>query len=115
MSDGNPNDQRPWLRIIAMDQVRPGMGRYVETHGRALAVFRDDDGDGVTVLDDACPHAGASLSGGAIADGCVICPRHGWMFDLRTGRCPDNPEVGAAFYPARVRDGYVEAALPAQP
>lgn len=100
-----------WVRIIALDQVPTGRGCHVEVHGRALAVFRDDDGDGVTVLADACPHAGASLSGGTIADGCVICPRHGWTFDLRSGRCPDNPEVGAAVYPARVRDGYVEAAL----
>jgi len=38
-------------------------------------------------IEDACNHAGASLSEGDRADGgaCVVCPMHGYLFDLRTG------------------------------
>jgi nitrite reductase/ring-hydroxylating ferredoxin subunit len=44
--------------------------------------------DGVpAAIEDACNHAGASLhEGGRDATGrCVVCPMHGYVFDLATG------------------------------
>lgn len=37
-------------------------------------------------IEDACNHAGASLSEGDRKGDCVSCPMHGYVFDLRTGR-----------------------------
>jgi nitrite reductase/ring-hydroxylating ferredoxin subunit len=37
-------------------------------------------------IEDACNHAGASLADGGREGGCVSCPMHGYLFDLRTGR-----------------------------
>ncbi len=43
--------------------------------------------DGVPcAIEDACNHAGASLSEGARHGGCVNCPMHGYVFELTTGR-----------------------------
>ncbi len=46
--------------------------------------------DGVpTAIEDACNHAGASLSVGSrsiVRPHCVVCPMHGYVFDLRTGQ-----------------------------
>ena len=39
-------------------------------------------------IEDACNHAGASLSAGTrstMRRDCVVCPMHGYVFDLRTG------------------------------
>lgn len=37
-------------------------------------------------IEDACNHAGASLTEGwREGDDCVACPMHGYVFDLRTG------------------------------
>jgi nitrite reductase/ring-hydroxylating ferredoxin subunit len=39
-------------------------------------------------IEDACNHAGASLTEGARSVArphCVVCPMHGYVFDLRTG------------------------------
>ena len=42
--------------------------------------------DGVPrAVEDACNHAGASLSEGTIQNGCVTCPQHGYVFSLETG------------------------------
>lgn len=32
-----------------------------------------------------CPHAGEDLSGVEVRDGQLVCPRHGWTFDLTNG------------------------------
>jgi len=39
-------------------------------------------------IEDACNHAGASLAAGdrsKIRPHCVVCPLHGYVFDLRSG------------------------------
>ncbi len=37
-------------------------------------------------IEDACNHAGASLAEGERRGTCVVCPMHGYRFDLVTGR-----------------------------
>ena len=34
-----------------------------------------------------CPHAMADLSKGKIIDGEIICPNHGWAFNIKSGHC----------------------------
>jgi nitrite reductase/ring-hydroxylating ferredoxin subunit len=43
------------------------------------------DGDPYAI-EDACNHAGASLSEGERQGACVACPMHGYVFELATGR-----------------------------
>jgi nitrite reductase/ring-hydroxylating ferredoxin subunit len=43
--------------------------------------------DGVPcAIEDACNHAGASLSEGERSGRCVSCPMHGYVFELTTGQ-----------------------------
>jgi nitrite reductase/ring-hydroxylating ferredoxin subunit len=42
--------------------------------------------DAPCAIEDACNHAGASLSEGEREGGCVTCPMHGYVFELSTGR-----------------------------
>lgn len=43
--------------------------------------------DGVPrAIEDACNHAGASLSEGDRHGACIACPMHGYVFELATGR-----------------------------
>ena len=39
-----------------------------------------------SAIEDACNHAGASLSEGDRHGACIACPMHGYLFDLTTGR-----------------------------
>ncbi len=39
-------------------------------------------------IEDACNHAGASLTEGGLSDdrpGCIVCPMHGYVFSMKTG------------------------------
>lgn len=95
-----------WVLLCALDEVPESGGHYIVHNGRPLAVFRLGS-DRVGVYDNACPHAGASLSGGHVRDDCLICPWHGWAFDLQTGRCPDNTAFRVQTHQARVVDGRI--------
>ncbi|MPZ15405.1 MAG: Rieske 2Fe-2S domain-containing protein [Chloroflexi bacterium] len=43
------------------------------------------DGNRAYDIQRYCPHAGEDLSFGRVLGGKLICPRHGWTFDLRGG------------------------------
>jgi nitrite reductase/ring-hydroxylating ferredoxin subunit len=83
--------------------LEPGQAVRVELAGRGVAVFRTEDG--LFGLDDTCPHASGPLSQGVLRDGCVVCPWHGWRFDLRTGACAVVPGVRTRSYDVRIEDG----------
>jgi len=43
--------------------------------------------DGVPhAIEDACNHAGSSLSEGFLDGECIACPTHGYVFSIRTGK-----------------------------
>lgn len=102
--------ERGWHRLCEVAEIpAPEDGGFYVTVGRrSLAVFRLEGG-AVRVIDDACPHAGASLAGGFVEAGCVVCRYHAWAFDLESGRCPDNAGIGVNVYESRVKDGVVWA------
>ena len=42
-------------------------------------------------LDDVCTHDGGTLGEGEIDANCLVCPRHGGKFDIRTGEATCMP------------------------
>lgn len=40
----------------------------------------------VYAVEDACNHAGASLAEGWLEERCIVCPMHGYVFDLASGK-----------------------------
>lgn len=57
--------------------------------GERLVVFRDTEGR-VGVLEENCPHRGASLFFGRNEEGGIRCVYHGWKFDV-AGNCMQMP------------------------
>ncbi|MBO0894449.1 MAG: Rieske 2Fe-2S domain-containing protein, partial [Acidimicrobiales bacterium] len=91
------------------DQVR------VKLLGEELIGFRDTDGR-VGLIQNACPHRGASLYFARNEECGLRCVYHGWKFDV-TGQCTDMPnepaesnfktKVKARAYPCVERGGVV--------
>jgi len=103
----------PDVIVARLDQLAPLIGHQVRVDGWDYAVWLLPDGT-VKVLDNSCEHVGGPIVDGAVIDGCVVCPWHGWRYELASGRrrtaIGDFPGIGA--YPARVVDGNVVVSLP---
>ena len=103
-----------WATLCELAELTEGRGKAVSIDGYRLAVFLDRGTP--AAIDDACPHAGASLSRGVVDDGCAVCPSHQWMFELATGRLRDSAAVTVGRYPVRLIDHagkqFVQADLP---
>ena len=52
-----------------------------------------------------CPHQNASLEGAEISEGSIICKRHGYRFDPKTGDCLTIGGYGLPTFPVQEADG----------
>ena len=63
----------------------------------------------VFAVSNTCPHQHTSvIYDGFVEDGCVVCPAHGWMFNLKTGKQPTGAR-GLDSYPVKIIDDEVFA------
>lgn len=99
-----------WHRVGAAADFEEGRVREVRVGERRLAVGRS--GGSLFCVDESCPHAGGSLAAGTVEGGALVCPVHGFAYDVRSGSCEDDAAPVAVF---AVREGEagVEVALPA--
>lgn len=78
-----------FVKVATTADLPPGTSLCVTVDGHKIALF-NLDGE-YFAIDDTCSHADASLSEGEIEGNCVICPRHGARFDIRTGQALSLP------------------------
>ena len=80
-----------YTQVADINDLQEGTGKRIEVNGKTVALFKVK-GE-IFAISDACAHAGANLSEGTVEDNCVICPRHGFDFDLKTGNSSRGCQV----------------------
>jgi 3-phenylpropionate/trans-cinnamate dioxygenase ferredoxin component len=95
-------------RAAALADVAPGTTRRVVVAGAEMLLC--NAGGTVYAIEDVCTHDGGPLDQGDLEGYCVVCPRHGATFDVRSGAPTMPAVVPVATFPVDVRDGdvYVE-------
>jgi nitrite reductase/ring-hydroxylating ferredoxin subunit/alkylhydroperoxidase/carboxymuconolactone decarboxylase family protein YurZ len=74
-----------WYDVLATKDIKAGEVRRVECDGRGLFVYRD--AKGFRVYDSRCPHQTTNIPHLALEGTTLTCPKHQWVFDIRTGDC----------------------------
>jgi glutamate synthase domain-containing protein 2/nitrite reductase/ring-hydroxylating ferredoxin subunit len=102
-----------FVKVLAADQLKPGQVTIVTVNGRdvCLANYQGE----FFALDNKCPHRGGQLGDGRLEEANVICPLHGWDFDVRTGISRYDPRDRVATYPVRQANGSIDIDLNAVP
>jgi len=98
-----------WRAVAELSEIREGEIYPVNVDGVDLILLRFERG--VSAFLDSCPHEGAQLSFGEREGDVLICARHLWEFDVRTGEHISRvrrPEHDLKKAPARIVDGKVE-------
>jgi 3-phenylpropionate/trans-cinnamate dioxygenase ferredoxin component len=92
------------LTVCRAEELPEGEMRLVEADGEKIGVF--NCGGEILAIEDRCSHDDGPLAEGEYdAETCTVeCPRHGSLFDLRTGR----PKTLPAYVPVRTFAGRVE-------
>jgi len=88
-----PQLERAARPVVVADELQEGVGTALTVNGTEVAVFRCRSQ--LYGLQNRCPHAGGSLADGVVEGDEVICPLHGYRFNIRTGACSTDPALRA--------------------
>jgi 3-phenylpropionate/trans-cinnamate dioxygenase ferredoxin component len=92
------------VTVCSAEELAEGEMRLVEVNGEKIGVF--NCGGELLAIEDRCSHDDGPLAEGEFDAGtCTVeCPRHGSLFDLRTGK----PKTLPAYVPVRTFAARVE-------
>ncbi len=105
--DDEPLEQS--YKVCELSKLQEGRGRIAFAGTTRVALFRIKDE--IFAIQNTCPHAGGSLGVGGVSGEVVVCPRHDWRFNFRTGACLDQRMYSVRQYLVEVRDGFVFVSL----
>jgi nitrite reductase/ring-hydroxylating ferredoxin subunit len=93
------------VKVAEVSDLTPGQGKVVEAEGTEIALFNVDGA--FHAIGNTCCHRGGPLGEGSLEEKTVMCPWHGWEYDVTTGATAMNPSVKVPVYRTEVRGGEV--------
>jgi nitrite reductase/ring-hydroxylating ferredoxin subunit len=98
-------DPPAWRDVAAAADI-PARGTLrLECDGRGL--FVHSGVSGVRVYDSRCPHRSTAIPASGVDGEALTCPKHGWRFDLDTGKCTSGGDGSLAVLKHKIADGRV--------
>lgn len=98
--------------VINCDELPPGASKAFKVEDHVILVC-NSNGEYFAVQ-NRCTHQDSPLEGGRIRNGLISCPKHGVMFDVRTG-CGRGQmgRIPLRTYALRIVDGRIEVSVDA--
>ena len=104
-----------WVDVCALGEVAVDRGVCAAIDGEQVAIFRVSGWSELFAISNIDPFSGvAVLARGLVGESNgvpkVASPLYKQTFDLRTGRCLEDPAVAVRTFAVRLRAGRVEVA-----
>ncbi len=103
-----------WQPVMRLAELAAGGITKASVGGADLILLKC--GDDVMAYEDACPHEAHPLSQGELEGDVLICSKHLWEFEIRTGKHIsrlDRPETSLNRFPIRIVADTIEVDLAA--
>lgn len=96
-----------WVDVCEFDQIEEGRAKLVCLRERErVAIFKHKGA--LHAMSNVCAHQGGPLGEGAIIDGCVTCPWHGYQYLPESGSSPPPFTEKVPTYEVRVMGSRVQ-------
>jgi 3-phenylpropionate/trans-cinnamate dioxygenase ferredoxin subunit len=103
-----------FITIASVDDLPNGERLFVDIDEEKIVIF--NIAGSYYAIADVCSHDDGPVGDGELNGYEITCPRHGAVFDVRTGQVLSLPAiVDIPAYPVRVVDGQIQIGLPAEP
>ena len=89
-----------FVKVCKTNEIKAGFGRSIEVNGKAIAVFNVDGS--FYAINDTCGHRGGPLGEGELDGQTVVCPWHGWRYNVTTGENELLPNLPTEKYEVKV-------------
>jgi len=100
-----------FVKAAQISELTPGNKLKVTVEGKTILLA--NIGGNCYALDNKCPHLGGSLAEGNLDGENIVCPKHGAIFNLKTGKNMGVAKIlflkitpnDAKTYPVKVEGG----------
>ena len=89
-----------FIKVASTSDLKPGENKVVEANGEQVALF-NVDGE-FFAISNTCLHKGGPLGEGYLESDVVICPWHGWRYNVKTGANVVMPTAKVPCYQVKV-------------
>ena len=86
------------VKVCRAADVAPGQTRGFTVPGVSVPILVANIDGRYLAASSMCPHEDVSLLGGKRKHTRIICPGHGYRFDLETGACSHDPNLRLPCY-----------------
>ena len=94
-----------FVSAIKDSDLAEGKLKAVRIKGKPVLLARV--GGVVYGVSNVCPHEGCAFQGGILTGHLLMCPCHGWKFDVRTGEYQKIPTVKLQCYRCKSENGKI--------
>ncbi len=94
-----------FIKVASVDEIENGKSKIVDLKGEPIAIFNVDGN--FYAIHNTCLHKGGPLGEGYLAGDVVICPWHGWQYDVKTGISTVSPTIKVKTYKVKVDEGKI--------
>ena len=94
-----------FVEVCDKDDLQEGKGRVVNVKGKQIALF-NVNGE-FYAIDNKCIHAGGPLGDGKLSSDVVMCPWHGWEYNVKDGSTVFNSNLKVNTYNVKVENNKV--------
>lgn len=99
-----------WTRLIGVDELSEGSGKAVPVGNLVVAVFKVNGK--FFAMENKCLHRQGPLGEGELDGRSVVCPWHGWRYDVASGSLELIPTLKVGKYDTEVRGNDVFIGVP---
>ena len=89
-----------FTKVATTADIPSGSRKVVEIEGKAIAVFNRDGT--FYAIDNTCKHRGGPLGEGSLSGTTVMCPWHGWEYDVTSGICQMDASIQVQKFDVKV-------------
>jgi nitrite reductase/ring-hydroxylating ferredoxin subunit len=98
------------IPVARVDEIPEGERKIVQVDGISIGVFHHK-GDWYA-LRNSCLHRGGPVATGKLIEDQIICPWHGYTYEVTSGRLIMDPSARLEMYPVSIEDDQVRLRIP---
>ena len=90
-----------FVKLCSKQELPPaGEAAEIKLDHRTICVANAEGS--ISAMDNVCVHRGGPLGQGVVDGDKLICPWHGWSFNIKTGESAHNPVAKVNVYPLKI-------------
>ena len=101
-----------FVKVATLEQIQDGKV-FGATVGETALVICKLNGE-YHALNGVCSHAKGPLCRGQLDGKYLICPWHGWEYDITTGQCEIETTLHQQKYPLKIEGDEIWVRIPAE-